>query len=153
MEYGKSYSLSIETGIRSTPKWFFDYWNRIFRFDLDVCANKENAKCGKFYTEQENGLEMDWMSVNWCNPPYSRGNIKRWLLKGIEEQKKGNTTVFLLPCDMSTSWYHELIKTNQCHTVIPVIGRIVFNGMKSGSPFGSIIVIFWGDLRNTTKRQ
>ena len=32
-----------------TPQDLFDKFNKVFNFDLDVCALKENAKCDKYY--------------------------------------------------------------------------------------------------------
>jgi len=54
-----------------------------------------------------NGLDIPWHKFNYCNPPYS--NKKPWLLKAIEEQKKGNTTVFLLPAATGSAWFQDLI--------------------------------------------
>jgi len=54
-----------------------------------------------------NGLEIPWHKFNYCNPPYS--NKIPWLLKAIEEQKKGNTTVFLLPAATGAAWFHDLV--------------------------------------------
>lgn len=46
--------------VQSTPQDFFDWMNGIFRFDLDVCALPENAKCRDFYTPKEDGLKQKW---------------------------------------------------------------------------------------------
>ncbi len=43
-----------------TPKAFFDKYNALHGFELDVCANDENAKCEKFYTVVEDGLVQEW---------------------------------------------------------------------------------------------
>ena len=142
--YKKSFSKSKESDIRSTPQCLFGYWQNIFNFTLDVCATPDNAKCGHFYTEKDNGLVKNWHLVNWCNPPYSSGQIDLWLRKGKIEQELGNTTVFLLPCDTSTKWYHDNIACNNQCSIIPVKGRVKFNGAKYNSPFGSSIIIFWG---------
>lgn len=133
-----------ESDVRSTPIEFFNYWNNIFKFKLDVCANSENAKCEKFFGVNENGLEKEWDDVNWCNPPYSSGQINLWLKKGRIEQLKGKTTVFLIPCDTSTNWYQGNILTNEKASIIPIKGRLKFQGSETGAKFGSHIVIFWG---------
>lgn len=46
--------------VQETPQDFFDKLNRIYRFNLDVCALPENAKCKQFYTPKENGLNCEW---------------------------------------------------------------------------------------------
>lgn len=44
----------------ATPQDFFDKLNDEFNFNLDPCATKENAKCGKFFTEEQDGLKQNW---------------------------------------------------------------------------------------------
>ena len=43
-----------------TPKELFDELDNEFHFTLDPCANKDNAKCEKYFTEEENGLSKSW---------------------------------------------------------------------------------------------
>lgn len=64
-----------------TPKPFFDELDREFHFTLDPCATKENAKCKKFYTAEQDGLAQEWTGERvFCNPPYGR-QIGRWVEK------------------------------------------------------------------------
>ena len=61
-------------------------------FEFDPCP---------FPHPEWNGLEQDWSNPCFVNPPFNTkdgGPIYRWLVKGIEEWKKGKTIVFLLPC-------------------------------------------------------
>ena len=44
----------------ATPQELFNALNREFSFTLDPCCTHENAKCGKHYTKEENGLIQDW---------------------------------------------------------------------------------------------
>ena len=37
--------FSSATDLWATPKAFFDKYNSVHGFELDVCANDENAKC------------------------------------------------------------------------------------------------------------
>ena len=46
--------------VQETPQGFFDWLNGIFRFDLDVCALPENAKCKRFYSPKTDGLKQPW---------------------------------------------------------------------------------------------
>lgn len=43
-----------------TPIDFFNELNKEFRFTLDPCCTAETAKCNKYYTRSDNGLEKDW---------------------------------------------------------------------------------------------
>ena len=44
----------------ATPQRLFDELNRAFHFTIDVCASKENAKCTKYFTKEQDGLKQDW---------------------------------------------------------------------------------------------
>ena len=55
-----------------TPDSLFKPLDDEFHFTLDVAASKENAKCAKFFTTEENGLLQDWSGVCWMNPPFGR---------------------------------------------------------------------------------
>ena len=48
------------TDLWNTPQAFFDELNAEFHFTLDPCANDDNHKCDKYYTEQQDGLLQDW---------------------------------------------------------------------------------------------
>ena len=50
--------FSSKTDAWATPQRFFDELNREFNFELDVCATPENAKCRRFYTKEQDGLEL-----------------------------------------------------------------------------------------------
>ncbi len=128
-----------------TPPEIFDYYNQIFRFNLDVCAQKETAKCKHYFTFEDNALTAEWGrgSVCWMNPPYS--DPKPWIEKAFWEAKHSSvTTVALLPADTSTRWF-KMLNVPEV-TLIYRTGRIRFllDGVRQGSPkFGSIIAIFW----------
>lgn len=97
----------------STPQWLFDELNKEFNFDVDVCATKENAKCDKYYTKEDDGLSKEWYMSVWCNPPYGR-EIGKWVKKAHEERHrvangKKTTVVMLLPARTDTKWFHDYI--------------------------------------------
>lgn len=52
--------FSSTTDEWATPNYIFDELNKTFQFTLDVCATKENAKCSKFFTKEDNGLKQSW---------------------------------------------------------------------------------------------
>ena len=52
--------FSSTTDLWATPQVFFDQLNAEFHFTLDPCANDDNHKCAKYYTEQQDGLAQDW---------------------------------------------------------------------------------------------
>jgi site-specific DNA-methyltransferase (adenine-specific) len=76
--------FSSKTPEWSTPQDFFDELDKEFNFTLDPCATKENSKCRKFYTKEDDGLKQDWDNERvFCNPPYGR-EIGDWVKKASE---------------------------------------------------------------------
>ena len=43
-----------------TPQTLFNRLNKEFNFTFDICASKENAKCHKYYTKEEDALKKEW---------------------------------------------------------------------------------------------
>lgn len=52
--------FTSNSDIWETPQEFFEELNNEFHFTLDACANKDNAKCERYFSEEENGLEQSW---------------------------------------------------------------------------------------------
>lgn len=52
--------MSSNTDNWATPQALFDKLNAVFHFTLDVCANKDNAKCKRYFTKEQDGLKQDW---------------------------------------------------------------------------------------------
>lgn len=56
-----------------TPQNLFNELNNEFKFTLDPCCTKENAKCKKYFTKEDNGLIKSWANeIVFMNPPYGR---------------------------------------------------------------------------------
>ena len=72
-----------------TPQYFFDILDKEFNFELDVCANKENAKCKYYINKERNALIREWNAICWMNPPYQ--NTYNWVKKAYKEAKKEST--------------------------------------------------------------
>lgn len=125
----------------ATPQVFFNKLHAEFCFTLDPCATRENAKCSKFYTKEENGLVQDWGGeCVFCNPPYGK-EIAKWVQKCCEEAKKPNTVVVaLLPARTDTKYFHEYIL--HAKEIRFVRGRLKFGNSKAAAPFPSMVVIF-----------
>jgi site-specific DNA-methyltransferase (adenine-specific) len=123
-----------------TPQAFFDLWAARFVFDLDVCADADNAKCSRFFSVDDDGLAQSWAPhVCWMNPPYGR-EIGKWVRKACEESLKGATVVCLLPARTDTAWWHDYVIPHA--EVTFVRGRIKFGNATSGAPFPSAVAVF-----------
>jgi len=116
-----------------TPKNFYDDLNEEFNFDFDPCPLNHNI-------EEWDGLKVEWGQSNFVNPPYDRKSKEAFVLKGIEEYKKGKTVVFLLPVSTSTKLFHDYILPNNPEIRF-VKGRLKFSNNKAGS-FDSMVLIF-----------
>lgn len=131
--------FSSATDLWATPQDFFDKLNEEFHFQLDVCATAENAKCEKYYTKDQDGLNMPWIGICWCNPPYGR-EIGRWVKKAFESSVRGATVVMLLPSRTDTRWFHDYIYGKA--EIRFIKGRLKFGGSKNAAPFPSMVVIY-----------
>ena len=133
--------FSSKTDNWETPPELFKDLDNEFKFTLDPCASKENYKCDKYFTKEENGLLQDWGGQRvYCNPPYGR-TVGDWVEKAAKESRKENTiVVMLLPARTDTKWFHKYIYGRA--TIRFIRGRLKFGGSKNSAPFPSMIVIF-----------
>lgn len=130
--------MSSNTPEWSTPQKFFDELNKEFKFTLDPCATKENAKCKKFYTKEDDGLKQIWDNeIVFCNPPYGRV-IQDWVKKASEAM--GGVVVLLIPARTDTRYFHEYIYNKA--EIRFIKGRLKFGDSKNSAPFPSMVVIF-----------
>jgi phage N-6-adenine-methyltransferase len=128
-----------------TPDDFFQRLNRIYRFNLDVCATPKNAKCQRYFTVQDDGLSKQWDGVCWMNPPYGRA-IRAWMKKAYEESKTGTTVVCLVPSRTDAAWWHDYAMKGQVEFLR---GRLKFGGSKNCAPFPCALVVFRGSISGT----
>ena len=78
----------------ATPQDFFDKLNEEFHFDLDPCADAENAKCKEYFTKEENGLLKDWGGgalrlLQSTIRPKNNGRMDPEVLRRSEEARNG----------------------------------------------------------------
>src|SRR5260370_41045589 len=130
--------FSSATDLWSTPVDTFKRLDDEFRFDLDVCATTENAKCVNYFTEGDDGLTQQWEGICWMNPPYGR-EIGKWVMKAYESSLLVSMVVCLLPARTDTSWWHNYCMKGEIRFIR---GRLKFGGAKNSAPFPSVIVIF-----------
>lgn len=123
-----------------TPQKFFEQVDAHFKFKTDVCATSQNAKCFKFFSPQEDGLQQTWTGTCWCNPPYGRG-IDRWLNKAWQSAQEGAVVVCLVPANTGTGWWHDHV-VDRAAKVYFVRGKVRFVGATQGAPFGSALIVF-----------
>lgn len=131
--------FSSKTCEWETPIEFFEKYDAKYHFTLDVCATKENAKCKRFFTREDNALTREWNGVCWMNPPYGR-EIGKWVKKAFETALRGEgTVVCLLPARTDTAWWHDYCMKGE---ITFVRGRLKFGGCSNSAPFPSAVVVF-----------
>jgi phage N-6-adenine-methyltransferase len=133
-----SVHFSSKTDNWYTPNSFFDSYNEKYKFELDVCASEENAKCAKYFTVNDDGLSKEWSGVCWMNPPYGR-EIGKWMKKAYESSLDGATVVCLVPARTDTAWWHDYAMKGDIEFIR---GRLKFGGSKTNAPFPSAVVVF-----------
>ena len=132
--------FSSKTDLWATPQKFFDQLNSFYRFETDVCAIPDNAKCPTYFTPEMNGLAQEWNGTCWMNPPYGRG-IGAWVEKArLSADENGATVVCLLPARVDTRWWHDhCAKAAEIHFVR---GRLKFGDAENSAPFPCAVVVF-----------
>lgn len=132
--------MTSNTGEWSTPQEFFDKLNAEFKFTLDPCASKDNAKCKQFFTKADDGLSKKWSGRVFCNPPYGR-EIGAWVKKAYDSVASGDVkiVVCLLPARTDTAWWHDYCMKGKLRFIR---GRLKFGDGKNTAPFPSAVVIF-----------
>lgn len=113
---------SVGSDDRRTPTWLTDLVRTEFDLVWDCAASESNSVAPQWFGQGspaciEDALVMRWRdavdvqaptapgSALWLNPPFSRGQIKRWLPRIEEAARDGLTTVCLLPTDTSTDYF------------------------------------------------
>lgn len=125
--------MNAEQTIWSTPQKLYDKLNAEFRFDMDVCADDDNAKCELFW-HREIGLERDWRGRCFLNPPYGR-EIGLWLAKARNEALGGATIVCLVPTRTNAPWWHDYaMQATEIRFIRKKLAFVSDNG-KKGVPF------------------
>lgn len=126
----------------ATPGYIYGPLNEEFSFNFDPCPLHHDI-------ERWDGLEIEWKERNFINPPYSVELKKLFVLKAIEESKKGKLCVMLIPVSTSTKLFHDHILPNK-KEIRFVKRRIKFKGIntkgeyteKGSAMHDSMIVIF-----------
>jgi phage N-6-adenine-methyltransferase len=139
--------FSSKSDLWATPQDFFNKYNDVYNFEIDVCANFQNAKCKIYFDIEQNGLNQEWIGRCWMNPPYGR-DIGKWMKKAYESSLLGAVVVCLVPSRTDTKWWHDYAMKGNIEFIK---GRLKFGGHNNSAPFPSAIVVFNGDNNGNNK--
>ena len=133
-----------------TPQAFFESLNAKYHFAIDLAASKDNTKCDRYFSVDDDSLSQDWSvdfgGAMYLNPPYGR-HIGDWVKKAYETSLRVNVPIVLLiPARTDTSYWHDYIFGKA--SIKFIRGRLKFeqNGMAVGpAPFPSAIIVYNGE--------
>jgi len=110
---------------------------------LDAAATKENRKCLKFFSKEQNGLEQEWDAVTWVNHPHTLH--EQFVTKAYQQWQKGKIIMMIIPANtMRTKYWHKYIEGKAEYHAIE--GAITF--LKEGKPTkdsarNAYVVVIW----------
>jgi phage N-6-adenine-methyltransferase len=112
-----------------TPPWLFGLLDSVFHFRLDAAAASDTAKCGRFFSPEDNALVQEWTpGPVFLNPPYGN-QIGPFIPKAAETGSR-ETVVCLIPARTETSWFR--IVWDQARYVVFLYRRVAF--LRGGAP-------------------
>ena len=134
-----------------TPQIVLDMiseFNKGNQIDLDPCASVDAIVHAKAeFTGPpagKDGLVESWSGNNlvFVNPPYSRGNLYKWMQKAHQEYQKDTNIqiILLIPADTSTKYFQEFVKKS--NAVCFLKKRVKFIGAGGSPKFPSALVYF-----------
>ena len=135
-----------------TPKPIFDYFDKLYNFNLDAYASESDKLCENFIGESDNSHSVDWSDYTngdsvraFCNPPYSQPNIRLALEKAKSEAKRGSLSLVLIPNQPAKYWTESVVGYARAITL--TLGRISFIDPSTdlpvdGNPGGSAFILY-----------
>ena len=131
----------LMNGVWVTPHSFFDPLHAEFSFEIDAAASSDNAMLPRYWDQRMDAFKQDWRDrIIWCNPPYGRKEIYRWVCQGATGGAK--ICVMLLPARTDTRRFHDFIYKKPNAEIRFVKGRIKFSGTSGAGKFPSMVVVF-----------
>jgi site-specific DNA-methyltransferase (adenine-specific) len=114
----------------------------------DKLMNEIVEEFGEVFDPCPNGFIIDGLSIDWpldkvafVNPPYTRGELSKWVEKCFEQYCRGVDIILLIPSYTDTKYFHEYILHNA--TLRFIRGRLKFkhyNGKAASFP--SMLCLF-----------
>ena len=108
---------------------------------------------GELFDPCPNDFQIDGLSIDWpldmatfCNPPYTRGEITKWMKKVHDESLRGCQIILLIPNYSDTKAFHSYVY-HSADEIRCIKGRLKFKGY-GGKPasFPSILCIYNKDV-------
>ena len=140
--------------------WLEDRFN--MELELDVCADLNNTKAPRFFTEEDNALEQNWFARHaFMNPPFGHGGKmqKTFFEHAVNEVHVMNNCLnlwALVPARTDTKLFHEIIVPH-ANKIYFIKGRLNFGGHNNvegaNAPFPSMLVHFTCEEEPSSSRH
>lgn len=119
--------------------------------DLDPATSliaNQTVKASKIFTEDDSGLDKEWLGNVWMNPPYAQPLINEFSEKLCSEVLKSNITkaIVLVNNATETKWFQSMLDISSA--VCFPLGRIKFvdpDGNPSGAPLQGQAILYFGE--------
>lgn len=104
--------------------------------DIDPASNdnaQKTVKAATFFTEENSGLEQDWIGNVWLNPPFGRGLARPFMSRLVQQLNDAHTeqAIVLTNNVPDTTWWSETIG-KQCTMLCLPDHRISFIDPETG---------------------
>ena len=143
----------VETDERFTPEHVLEVVRQFAPIYLDPCTTADNpTRAEHWITAEQDALgdgqgwyRGDRRRFIFVNPPYSRGELVRWMSKCVEESQEAEI-VALIPSDLGTE--AGRIVATSCDALCFVHGRLTFRspaGKPSAGAKQPSVMPYWGE--------
>jgi len=105
--------------------------------DFDPCPNNPTF----------DGLSIDWPKGKpiFVNPPYTRGQISKWVKKCYDFYLQGYQIIMLIPSYTDTKYFHDYIY--KIADIEFLKGRLQFKGYTQKASFPSMLVYYGVEIK------
>jgi ParB family chromosome partitioning protein len=131
-----------------TPPEYIERARRVLgRIDLDPAScdiAQATVQAARYFTEEDDGLSQPWHGKIFCNPPYARSEIGRFIEKLVDEFQNGNVeqAILLTHSASDTAWFSRAV--NIASALCFPRGRINFYGSRGTAPIGASVFFYIG---------
>lgn len=120
-----------------TPPWIIE---RLGPFDLDPCAavGQPWPTAARHFTIEDDGLSQRWFGRVWCNPPFDRYQVGRW----VEKLADHGDGFLLVHARTETDWFEPVWR--RAHALLFLSDRLHFHrvdGTRQRANSGAPVVI------------
>lgn len=129
---------------QTDPRFIEAVKRRFGHIDFDLAASPTNMQAPRYFSSNENALEMDWTLLEgllWLNPPFDA--VPDWAAKCAETMERPHrctSIAFLTPASVSTNWFADYVRDRAL--VLAVRPRLVFVGETQPYPRDMMLSIY-----------